>query len=340
MKQLQKTSATLKLSLIVLQLLCVVIYYAQTPIKGTDVYQRSVKFGKDNIDFITTEKELSSKPVILFLQGSLPIPLVFDLGNYKHVNIPFERKAFSDYEVVVISMPNTPVEVGKSNLSPQYCYVTDTAQIHSFDEDYLKNNVLDVYVKRANKIIKELKKSDKKREIHVIGHSQGAKVAAVVASKNKQISTVSLLGFNAFGRMDEMIRRERISLKSGRLSPEDYRSKLYSYYGMWQEVVDHPDDHSNGNNSMASFSIDYTPYLVKVKCPMFIGYGTEDIIAENCDLLPLKLIEAGKMNFYFSPFVGWDHNFFEVENGKVDYKKDPHWTDVIMTIVDWTKGGE
>ncbi|HET6243798.1 MAG: hypothetical protein H0V01_11755 [Bacteroidetes bacterium] len=313
-------------------------------IDGIDVFSYSIYTENDTIEYIKIGTDtLSSKPIILFLQGSLPVPLIFDFVDFKHINIPFEYSEFiAYYHLIEISMPKTPIVAGQKNLNQEYCYIVDTVKENTFKQEYLKDNYLENYVNRTNQVISDLQKKEwfKNDSIHLIGHSQGAKIAAVVASENSNISTVSLLGFNAFGRYDEYVRRERQKLKTNKITGEEYKSNIDELYERWTEINQKPKDFENGNNSITTFSIDYIPYLLNINIPIFVGYGTEDIILENCDLLPISFIQHQKSNLTLKPYVGLDHNFFEVKDGRPDFKNRNHWTDVIKEIIEWTKSAK
>lgn len=310
-------------------------------IEGLDVYSYAIYTETDTIEYIKVGADtLTTKPTLLFLQGSLPLPLIFDLGNFKHVNLPFDYKILTDkYNLVEIAMPRTPVVAGREHLNHQYCYVPDTADGNSFKKSYLRDNYLENYIKRTNHVIADLLKKQwaLKDSLLLIGHSQGAKIATAVAAENRSVTSVALLGFNAFGRFDQYIRRERQKLQSGQITGDEYKSNIEAHYQRWTEINNAPGVFEKGHNAWTSFSIDYLPYLLKINIPIFIGYGTEDIIAENCDLLPIKFIENGKTNLTLKPYVGLDHNFFELKDGVPDRRNGGHFSEVINDIITWTK---
>lgn len=308
-------------------------------LEGLDVLVYTVPAEEDSIQYIKIGTDTTSvKPVLLFLQGSLPVPLIIDFEDFKHVGIPFQySELIDDFHLAVISMPHTPVTARRNELDGQYCFVTDTALPHSYSRDYLKGNYLENYVARARSVIRDIGGQPwaTNSEIHLAGHSQGAKVAAVTASENRDIATVSLLGFNAFGRFDERIRRERAALRLNRISGSEYLDNIQAHYERWEEINRDPDNFENGNLNWTSFSIDYTPYLLRIDRPLFVAYGTEDLSAENCDLLPLIFIENQKSNLTLKPYPGLDHNFFELIDGTPAYKTGGHWTNVIHDLAEW-----
>lgn len=310
-------------------------------LKSIDALAFALEGEKDTIEFIKVGKDTAkSRPTIIFLQGSLPIPLVFDLKTHQHLNLPFDyRSMIEQYNLIVISMPKTPLVVGLDYLNQQYCYVPDSSKPNSFSEAYLKANFLQNYVDRTQTVMNYLKDQQwvSKDNLLLIGHSQGAKVATVVASQSKEVSSVALLGFNGFGRYDEIIRRERKKLHQDAISGEEYKTSLRKHFEKWREINENPNDYQQGNLAWTSFSIDYMPYLLKIDVPIFVGYGTEDPIAANCDLIPLHFIQQGKTNLSLKPYIGLEHNFFEVTDRGIDRKNGAHFTEVIQDVISWVK---
>jgi len=317
--------------------------FSQEKISGSSAYLYNLphEINYSEVQFISIGDTLSdTKPTLIFLQGSLPIPLIIDFDSFKHINLPFNyRKLIDSYNLVVISMPYTPVVVKKAELNSQYCFITDSTDALSYSELYLKVNVLETYVERTIDVINHLRTSQNltATPLYLIGHSQGAKVASVVASKHPDINGVALLGFNAFGRFEEQIRRLRSALYSKQVTFEFYEDKLSRLYDQWKLMVNDSQNYLEGHHTWISFSIDYTEFLKQIKCPVYIGYGTEDIIAENSDLIPLTLIEGGNTNYNIHPYLGLDHNFFATQNGKPDRKSGGHWTVVITDVLKWFK---
>lgn len=304
---------------------------AQTPISGTDCLRFEVIGSAENIGFIQAAPDTSEvKPAMVFLQGSLPVPLIIDAGEYKHVVLPFDYKEVArNFHLFVIAMPHTPVEAPMAQLNEQYCYVPDSTRSPGFDENYLRSNYLENYTNRTARVIREIQKLNwVDGSVHLVGHSQGAKIAAVVAAESQEVTSAALLAFNAFGRYDEKIRKDRHALKSGQITGEEYLQRLEAHYEVWENIQSNPNDFESGNNAWTSFSIDYTPYLLKTEVPLWVGFGTEDVSAENCDLLPLHFLSTGKENLTLQPYPGWDHNFFD-SDGRM------HWNEVMGDVVEW-----
>jgi pimeloyl-ACP methyl ester carboxylesterase len=194
--------------------------------------------------------------------------------------------------------------------------------------------------RRTDQVITDLMRKSwvKKDSLILIGHSQGAKVAAVLAAENKHVAAVALLGFNAFGRYDEYVRRERKTLSSGKHTGAEYQARLDSLYQRWKDINASPNDVTSGNLAWTTFLYRLRPVLAPDRCPDLHRLRHQDHIAENCDLLPLAFISYGKSNYTLKPYVGLDHNFFELRNGVPDHKNGAHWGDVVGDVLQWSGG--
>lgn len=319
--------------------------FGQTRIDGTSYTHFQIKSKKDTLDFVIADTNLNvKKPLLLFCQGSQPVPLFFDFkerGVFPSALGNFDMDELNNhYHVVVISMPKTPLVVGVEHLNDQYNYVTDTTNQRSYSVEYLKADYLENYVQRANKVLKFLKKqkwidSDK---IVVAGHSQGARVAVGIAASNKNITHLGLFGYNPNGRIDQSIRQIRKDAESGKISWEtadSLQQKQYDFY----ELIQSPDSMKNHPSltSWKSFSKPTLNKLVKLKIPVYIAYGSQDIIADLCDLLPLYFIENEKFNYEIKRYPNLEHNFFPIdENGRPN-RAEGKWEIVMNEFIKWTK---
>jgi len=122
------------------------------------------------------------KPVLLFCQGSQSIPLFIDFGEKGIKPIALSNfdvnKMKEHYHVVVISMPKTPLAPPLAQLNKSYNYVLDPSNERSYDRAFLEADYLENYVKRANRVIKFLRKQKwvDKSELVIAGHSQGSRI--------------------------------------------------------------------------------------------------------------------------------------------------------------------
>lgn len=317
-------------------------------IEGTEIRQFSIKTKNDTIEFILPNGNIDTiKPVLLFCQGSLPIPLIIALPNGQKIiaslnNFDY-KKISNEYHLVVISAPKTPAVVGLQNLNKQYCFVPDTSKQNIYSSLYINNNYLGNYTARTKKVIDYLYKQkwvDKER-IYVLGHSQGSKVAIEASINNKKVTKIGYLSGNPLGRIDQLIREQRESCKSGKISIEESQREIQRIYKMWETINSNPNSNSTAygdpNRAWTSFSKPILDKMLKLKQPLFVGYGTSDITASFCDLLPIYFLSSGKINFEHKPYLGLEHNFFEVDKyGGINYYKC-HWQEVMNDFDKWLK---
>ena len=121
-----------KKSLLILSLLGIAfLTFSQKRIADTDASLFSIKINKnDTVNFIVTDTTFTQKkPIIVFLQGSSPIPIVIQYGaNYTQLTFlaNFNYQNFIDkYNFVIISKPHIPVIAHEETLNSNYEYVPD-----------------------------------------------------------------------------------------------------------------------------------------------------------------------------------------------------------------------
>lgn len=323
-------------------------FYAQKPQLLDRKYSHfSLHSSNDTIDFVVVDSLLQTKkPVFLFCQGSLPYPLFF---KSEDSNEPFffggglsnfDLKTIKQsYHVVVISMPKTPLYVGPKNLGGQHCYVPDTTNPYVLSTDFYQGDQLDNYVKRANSVIKFLRKQDwvAREKLVIAGHSQGSHIAVKLAHTNKHVTCLGLFGFDPFGRYEKLVRQIRKDAMQHKISWKEADSLMQEQYMLAEEVMnpqirkDHP-----STNAWYSFANPSLDVLMKLTIPIYIANGTHDNSGELSDYLPLYFIRARKHNLIVKRYFDMEHNFFEVDqNQQVDYTK-PHWKEVMNAFVEWT----
>ena len=298
----------------------------------------------DTISFLKTDTCLTKKkPTILFCQGSMPIPMV--IVDSKGPFIPyfnFDYRKLSDrYNIIVISMPHTPTQVKSDHLNKKYEYITDTIDQHSYDPLYLRDNYLEKYVERAEKVIDFLKKQKwvDITKIAVFGHSQGSYIAAKLAARNKSIKALGYSGGNPDGRFTQYIRSVRRAVLTKKISAQEAQNSINDIYETWSFYCKGIDKDSIGIDnvkSWKSFTYSAREELAKMKTPIYVAYGAEDLEhAESCDLLPIYFERAGKTNYKMMPLVGCGHNFEEISPEGMPNWDKMHWDDVMNGFIEW-----
>lgn len=316
----------------------------QELVKGTTYRHFQLKSKKDTIDFVIADTTAHvTKPLLLFCQGSQPVPLFFDFGKagiFPSALSNFDLDELNKhYHVAVISMPHTPLIVGENHLNNRYNYVTDTSNQYSYSVDFLKADYSENYINRANKVLNFLRKQPwiDPNSLVVTGHSQGARIAVGIASSNKYVTALGLFGYNPTGRMEQAIRQIRKNAEAGKISwqkADSLQQEQYEFYRLIQHV-----DSVKANPGLVawkSFSAPTIQALVHLKIPVYIAYGSEDMVADPCDFLPFYFIENRKTNYTMKRYAQLEHNFFPVdENGNPDHS-DGKWKMVMHEFIEWT----
>ena len=308
------------------------------------VFEINNKQGK--IEFMVLDTALNTKkPIFLWCQGSLPIPLYID---YKTAGLHLYGGGISNfdyekikkhYHLVVISMPETPLIVGETQLNDSYWYYGDSKDKNIPSLAYQTADNLENYTDRAIHVLKFLKNKQwvDNSKLVVVGHSQGGQVATKIAIKYKKVTQLALTGTNPFGRIDQNIRQSRKNAEQNKVSWEQADKEMEQQYQFYQNVNNPLKNKNNPNlRSWQSFSKPLIDDWLTLKIPIYMAYGTADVSSDLCDLVPIYFIRENKNNLSYKRYLNLEHNYFEVsKSGEVDYDK-PHWKDVMNAILNWS----
>lgn len=269
------------------------------------------------VNFVVSDTVLrEKKPVFVFCQGSLPYALFLqeDAAHTYQQAIPFDYKKYrKDAYFVVISKPGIPVFTTTADRN--YWYVDPVTK--KTPDAYFEHDYLDYHVAAANDVLAYLVKQPwvDRSMIVVAGHSQGSKVAAKVSATNKHVTHTVFLAGNPLGRLDQGIRQQRRDALLGQISAAEAQQNIDTLYAEARRMYQHPNTpsqgygHGDSYRAWTSFSEPLLPYLLKINTPLFVGYGTQDLTADYCDLLPLDFARTGKTNLTLKPYLGCDHSF-------------------------------
>lgn len=301
--------------------------------------------GADSISFVYNIGSYSkSKPGLLFIQGSLPRPIIFDLDDSTTVVTALSNFPINDlidhFNVFVISKPYTPLRVTMQELNQQYLYAPDLNNPNCFDTNYQRTNNLEYCSKRISFFIDYVFKKYEFNEngFLLIGHSQGAIEAARVSRINKNVDFCAILSTNYLGRIQEQVLRNRWEFSSGLKDSATYINNLQEIYTNWENIVNNPRILScTGDPSLTtlSFSQSILDDVLLADAKFFFGIGSLDIGSSNVDLIPIYFIKEKKEIPEIKIYEGLEHNFFPLtETGMPDYSNG-RWNQVISDIIKW-----
>lgn len=295
-----------------------------------------ISFNGDSVDVLIKSKEgeeAKPKPLLLFCQGSLPIPLIVYDEKGTYGVFPFNPENLSsDYHIIIVSKPYIPIISEAKNLRDNLTYSDING---NFPEKYSERNLLDYYVERNIEIIKYFQKQEwiLDNKLVIAGHSEGSSVAAKLALIYPKVTHLIFSGGNPMGRIMTSIAQSRA--KETNTDSTKYGNEKIEY---WKSIVGDKDNMTsiNGDTYKATYQFSIPPiqYLEKLEIPILVTYGTKDVSAPFNDYLQVEMINKNKTNFSFIPYVGTEHNFFPLmESGKTDYSKN-NWNNVV---IDWQK---
>lgn len=149
-----------------------------------------VMFGKDSVDVLVQSRkgeEQLKKPLLLWLQGSLPTPLVLvdSLGPLRV--FPFATRTGADSLVAhchlaIIGKPGIPLVADLAELDDNGSFVDKKTRTPPLA--YCQRNYVDYYVRRNTAVLHYLKKQPwvAADNVTVGGHSAGTTIAAHLAA--------------------------------------------------------------------------------------------------------------------------------------------------------------
>jgi len=301
----------------------------------------------DTIEFIIVDTLIEDrKPIFLWCQGSLPVPLFCEVENYGNYffgggvsNFDYSE-IVKKYHLVIISMPKTPVLAKKENLNNSFQYIPNPNEPQRFSDEYIKADYLNNYVNRAQYVLKHLKKQKwvSGEKLIVAGHSQGTKVATKLAVSDTSITHVGLFGANPFGRIDQYVRVARLNAQLGNITWTEADSIINTQYDFYRQVQNKDSIEANPHlKAWKTFSEPLYDDWLSLDIPIYLAYGTEDRTSDLCDIVPLFFIEKGKDNLTLKRYLELEHNFFELdENGRANHEKG-HWKEVMEEFIKWIK---
>lgn len=337
--RIKKYKMKITFQIIILQFVCLMSYGQDLGIiENSNSRIFEITKASDTIQFVKINSDIEEpKPVIIILQGSLPIPLAIKNNEeISFTSFPYKLsdELLNNYNIVVISMPDIPIVVDKDQIDNRSTY-TKTPK------SYNKKNHLQTYINRTNSVIEFIVQQPwfNNQEMILFGHSQGSYIAIKVANQNHNVTAIGVSGLSPNGRFQQYLAKIRYEEHIGKLSSIDSQIKIDEYYKRWKHISENrfDDSQERGDTFKATFSFseNFVDDILNLRKPIFIAYGTKDIGTLSCDILPIEFERIGKTDYKLMAYPGLGHNFEEIdENGKANYDK-MHWDEVFNEFIKW-----
>lgn len=283
-------------------------------------------YAGDTVDILIKSKkgdEFKKKPLFLFCQGSLPIPLIIQYKNdegkvaISNVFVFNPDSLCNEYHLAIINKPGIPLVVNAQKLNNDLTYSDSSGK---FPIRYIERNLLDYYVNRNIFVIKYLQHqtwvSDKK--MVVAGHSEGSTIAAKIAHDFPKVTQLIYSSGNPLGRILSIVEQQRVNEND----TAKYGEQIFTD---WRNIVDNPTNMSTaqGDTYKATYQFSVPApmtYLEKLKIPVLITYGTKDFSSSFNDYFRIEMIRQKRKNFTFKAYIGVEHNFFPLKpDGNINY---------------------
>jgi pimeloyl-ACP methyl ester carboxylesterase len=210
---------------------------------------------------------------------------------------------------------------------------------------YQRFNSLDYRVFQADTVLDYLSEKvfPDLEKVIVYGHSEGAPVAAKLATVNEKITHVGFWAGNALPDIYDFMVMSSNAIDRGRITHEEGYEYILENIADFEDIAQNQDDTSYEdeedytNKRWWSYAEPPINHLLEIEVPLFVQVGGKDrsAPAESTFLIPLEFTRLGKDNLTYKICVECDHYFYvEDEKGKSEDK----WEEIFLEFIDWTNG--
>ncbi len=272
------------------------------------------------------------KNLVLYIQGSDPSPL-FSYSKDNEGVMKYNCWLKSDYkyldnDYLYVALEKTGFES-----------VMDESNI-KIPQIYHEKNSLNHRVNRIDKVINHLNKNYNFERFIVYGHSEGAPVAAKLATVNKKITHLGFWAGNALPDFFDAILENKREYYNDKMNDKDTSEGIQMAIDYFVNVISKDstgtqvDDFGYTNKRWWSYAEPPINNLLKLDIPIYVQVASKDESApvESTYLIPLEFARLGKENLSFNVCIGCDHGFNIIEGGK----KDRRWSSIFKAFMDWS----
>lgn len=274
------------------------------------------------------------KPLLVFLDGSGAQSLFVRQGDRLAVGMlaVIADQAGEAYHVVAVEKRGAVL--GELGMPGSAQGASAEYQLHATCEDRAAE------VQRLLKHLLDDPAVDASRVV-LVGHSEGAVVAAAAAALEPRVTHVAFLsGCGPSQFFDLMVLRRRAMQKAGRPADEIERA-VAQLEGDYRAILAEPESvdktfMGHAYRRWASYGrYAATDDLRRTGCKLFLAHGTEDtsVSIESFDAMTTDLLRSGRKNVTVRRYAGRDHSLRAPDASP----QDPPMRDVFDEILTWAK---
>ncbi|MBN2562889.1 MAG: alpha/beta fold hydrolase [Phycisphaerae bacterium] len=177
----------------------------------------------------------------------------------------------------------------------------------------------------------------------VVGHSEGADVAAGLAATDPRVTHVAFLAGGGPTQMFDLIVLQRKRMRRRKASAAEIEKAVEQLERDYRDIFADPLSttkifQGHAYRRWASF-FQHPPAdnLLKTKAKLYVAHGSADESGpiESFDYLVVELIRAGRKDVAIRRFANRDHGFCDVDHPT----QGPPMEDVFEEILAWAMGG-
>ena len=185
--------------------------------------------------------------------------------------------------------------------------------------------------------------------IVVVGHSEGAGIAAGVAANAPYVDALGYLSAGGPTQAFDFLLLARRLLREQGADPAGVEAAVDGLFVEFARVFENPGCHEShlfGHPYSRWYSYFTNPdldSLLEVSAPIFVGIGSSDMSVpiESADFIAAEFLRRGKTNLTYRRYAGLDHSFRACDQGDPDC--DPETANrmgaVVAEFLQWVEDG-